>query len=249
MEANKEYVGKVIYIDDVTHTGRCKVRVFGLFDYLKDENVPWFTPGNIDKFSSDGGGCIDIPKVGSIVKVKFPNGDFYSGEYFGLPMLDPKLVKEIEDDYEDAHVLLFDADEELAVIYQKMTGFKIYHKGASIILDPDGNIQLKHQNNSNVIEVNENNIIITSSKDGGNQTGTVNISSANTVNIKAPTIHLESDNIRLGSSGSSHHIAVAEEVAFALQRIVAELSIKQDPGSMLEGETWESLNSTKITCD
>lgn len=249
MEANKDYVGKVIYIDDVTHTGRCKVRVFGLFDYLEDDNIPWFTPGNITKFSSDGGGCIDIPKVGSIVKVKFPNGDFYSGEYYSLPMLDPKLVKEIEDDYEDAHVLVFDANEELVVIYQKMTGIKIYHKGSSFIIDPLGNIQLKHQNNSNVIEVNDNQIIITSSKGGENQTGTINISSGNAINIKAPTIHLESENILLGPTGKTHSIAVADDVVRALGTIVAELSNKIPIGSSLEGETWDSIKSKHITCD
>ena len=172
-----EYIGKVIYNEDTTHTGRCKVRVFGLFDNLKDENIPWFTPMNSSIFSAGGAGSLDVPKIGTIVRVKFSNNDYYSGEYMALQCVDPALVKEIEDDNDGAHVLLYDSDAELVVIYQKMTGLKIYHKGASIILDPTGSIQLKHQNNANVIELNQNNIIITtaSSEGGGNNTtGTIN---------------------------------------------------------------------------
>ena len=249
MEANKDYIGKVVYIDDVTHTGRCKIRVFSLFDYLDDENLPWFTPGNITKFSSDGGGCIDIPKVGSIVKVRFTSNDFYSGEYYALPMLDPLLVKEIEDDYEDTHVLLFDGDQELAVIYQKMSGLKIYHKGSSIIIDPVGNIQLKHQNNSNVIEVNDDQIIITSST-GGNSTGTINISSGNTINLKAPTIHLESNDIRLGAGSTENHFVGAKQLEQALSKIANELKFKFPIGTSLDGEPWQKETLVEgITCN
>ena len=243
----KDYIGKVVYIDDVTHTGRCKIRVFSLFDELDDENLPWFSPGNTGIFSSDGAGSIDIPKVGAIVRVTFQDEDYYSGQYYNLPMLDPSLVKEIEDDYEDTHVLLYDADQELMVIYQKMTGFKIFHKGATIILDPTGNIQLKHANNSNVIELNDNNIIITSSM-CGNSTGTINISSGNTVNIKAPTIHLESNNIIMGAAGASRHVAVAESVASYLTAIVGELAAKYPVGSALQGEQWNDLKNLEVSC-
>ena len=95
--------------------------------------------------------------------------------------------------------MLYDSDAELVVIYQKMTGLKIYHKGASIILDPTGSIQLKHQNNANVIELNQNNIIITtaSSEGGGNNTtGTINISSGNEINITAPNVNVNAENIK-----------------------------------------------------
>ena len=101
-----EYIGKVIYNEDTTHTGRCKVRVFGLFDNLKDENIPWFTPMNSSIFSAGGAGSLDVPKIGTIVRVKFSNNDYYSGEYMALQCVDPALVKEIEDDYDGAHVCL-----------------------------------------------------------------------------------------------------------------------------------------------
>ena len=91
------YVGKVIYIDDITRTGRCKIRVYGLFDELDDDNIPWFTPVNSSIFSKNGGGSLDVPKIGTIVRVTFENGDVYAGQYMALENVDPALVNEIKD--------------------------------------------------------------------------------------------------------------------------------------------------------
>lgn len=245
-----EYIGKVIYNEDTTHTGRCKVRVFGLFDRLEDENIPWFTPMNSAVFSAGGAGSLDVPKIGAIVRVKFSNNDYYSGEYMALQCVDPALVKEIEDDYDGAHVLLYDSDAELVVIYQKMTGLKIYHKGASIILDPTGSIQLKHQNNANVIELNQNNIIITtaSSEGGGNNTtGTINISSGNEINITAPNVNVNAENIKLGKTGNDN-IVTANRLRPLLMLILEELKAKSPYGSTISMSQLENIGSNKIKC-
>ena len=245
-----EYIGKVIYNEDTTHTGRCKVRVFGLFDNLKDQNIPWFTPMNSSIFSAGGAGSLDVPKIGTIVRVKFSNNDYYSGEYMALQCVDPALVKEIEDDYDGAHVLLYDSDAELVVIYQKMTGLKIYHKGASIILDPTGSIQLKHQNNANVIELNQNNIIITtaSSEGGGNNTtGTINISSGNEINITAPNVNVNAENIKLGKTGNDN-IVTANRLRPLLMSIMEELKAKSPYGSTISMSQLENIGSNKIKC-
>ena len=77
MDLSKEYVGKVIYNQDPTHTGRCKVKVIGLFDNLPDENIPWFTPVNSNVFSGGGSGSISVPKLNTYVRVKFSNDDLY----------------------------------------------------------------------------------------------------------------------------------------------------------------------------
>ena len=245
-----EYIGKVIYNEDTTHSGRCKVRVFGLFDELEDEYIPWFTPMNSSIFSAGGAGSLDVPKVGSIVRVKFSNDDYYSGEYMALQCVDPALIKEIEDDYDGAHVLLYDSDAELVILYQKMTGLKIYHKGASIILDPSGSIQLKHENNANVIELNQNNIIITtaSSQGGGNNTtGTINISSGNEVNITAPNVNVNAENIKLGKVGNDN-VVTANRLKPLLMLILQELKSKSPYGSTISMSQLETIGSNKIKC-
>lgn len=245
-----DYIGRVVYNKDVTHSGRCKIRVFGLFDTLEEENLPWFTPINSSVFSSSGSGSIDVPKVGSIVRVNFSNNDYYSGEYTSLQFVDPQLIKEIEDDYDDAHITLYDADQELLIGYQKMTGYKIYHKGASIILDPAGNIQLKHQNNANVIELNQNNIIITtaSTENGGNNTtGTIQISSGNAVNITAPTVNVNSENIKLGNVGNDT-VVTANRLKPLLILMMEEIKAKAPYGSVISMSNLENISSKNIRC-
>lgn len=257
MNLSGDFIGRVVYDpnvnEDVTHTGRCKIRVFGLFDELKDEELPWFAPANLHVFSDNGAGNLDVPKNGAIVRVRFPNGDLLSGEYTSVQVVDPALVKEIEDDYKDAHVLLFDGEEDLTIIYQKMTGLKLFHKGASIIMDPNGNIQLKHQNNSNVIELNQNNITITSANGGAggsNASGTIEISSGNTINITGNSaVNVLSDNIKLGTTGG-RHVAVAEEVINSFRAMLTLVAKKFPMGTdMLTGESFSNITSNNITCD
>lgn len=219
------YLGKVIYNEDPTYSGRCKVRVFGLFDDLPDQNVPWFVPISSSVFSTEGAGSISVPKVGDIVRVNFSNNDFYSGEYMAIQNLDPSLIDEIKDDYQGTHVLLYDSTPDLIVIYQPKTGYKMYLNGSVIKIDADGMIQIKHKNDSNVIEVKNDEINIVS----GNSS-TINLSTSGTVNIKGGTVNVNSNNIKLGSA-AGYSAVKGEMLVAALRSICAELPTKFPMGA------------------
>ncbi len=248
MIEDKFYVGKVIYNEDPTFTGRCKVRVFGMFDGLEDKFIPWFAPINSGVFSTKGAGSISVPKIGDIVRVKFANNDLYSGEYTSLQCLDPELVKEIKDDYLGAHVLLFDAEAELMVSYQNNAGFKIYHKGSRIIIDPDNTIQIIHSNNSNAITIDNNNISITSastSGGGSNSTGSINITSGNTVNVNADTVNISAKNVRLGTN-PVYSAVKGETLQSVLQRFAAEIDRKYPMGVSLSASNYGEILSGSV---
>lgn len=247
MNLGNDFVGRVIYNEDPTFSGRCKVKVFGLFDDLPDENVPWFVPANSNIFGTEGGGSLSVPKVGDIVRVRFSNSDYYSGEYTGLQCIDPNLVNEIKDDYQDSQVILYDAANEVTIIYQRMTGLKLYHHGATIVIDPTGNIQLKHQNNANVIEINDNDInIVSGSTDETNSaTGTINISSGSVVNINSTTANINADHVNIGNSPSQPAV-LGRKLTFALQQIVNELAQKTPQGSTLIANTFEDILSNNV---
>ena len=233
MEKDKFYVGRVIYNEDPTFTGRCKVRVFGLFDGLGDDFIPWFTPVNSNIFSTKGGGSLSVPKINDIVRVKFSNNDLYSGEYSSLQNLDPELVNEIKDDYLGTHVLLFDSEAELMVLYQESTGFKIYHKGSSMIIDPTGMIQLKHSNNNCVIELKNDGIIITTADGGGNSpTGNIKISGGNKIDITADNVNVTAKTVNLGTNADSgHHPAVkGDALQSALSQLATAVNMKYPIG-------------------
>ena len=249
MDLNKEYVGQVIFNEDPTFTGRCKVRVLGLFDELPDESIPWFSPVNSTIFSTSGNGSISVPKIDAYVRVRFLNGDIYAGEYMNVESMDPALIEEIKDDYDGTHVLLYDAAEQLIVIYQKMSGFRIYHKGACITLDPSGNIQLKHQNNSNVIEVDDDRIIISaaSGSGGGTSTGSIDITSGSTVNITADTVNVKGNKVNIGP-GPYIPAINTNELKITLQKLVSAIGLKMPigPDPTLAGSNFSNLESKTV---
>lgn len=258
MEINNEhdYLGIVKYIGDTTHTGRCKIHVLGLTDGIPDENLPWFVPVSSNVFSANGAGSLSVPRVGTVVKVRFANNDIYSGEYCSVENIDPALVREIEDDYENTQVVLYDSVARIAILYQPMTGLKIYYNGASMIIDPNGNIQLMHQNNTNVIELNENEINISTASNidtttgemgSSNATARINITSENEINLTAPTVNILSNNIKLGK-GADMHIAIAERVESALKELANAIIVKTPQGPpTLAANSWNQIRSNVIT--
>jgi len=251
MDLSKEYLGRVEYVDDPTFSGRCKIRVFGIFDNLETENIPWFSPQSSLLFSSKAGfGSLSVPKVGSIVRVKFSNQDIYSGEYTNIQNIDPALIDEIKDDYQNTHVLMYDSEQDVLIIYQTMTGIKLWMKGSMIKIDADGSIQLKHMNNSNIIELNDNkiNIVTTGeSERGSNLNGIINIASGATVNVVAPTVNIDANSIALGKDANDKAVKGAQLVK-VLQQIVTELNTKFPQGaSTLVGKDFSEILSNVVT--
>lgn len=248
MDTSKDYIGRVVYNEDTTFSGRCKVRVFGMFDDLDEQYIPWFSPMTTTVFSSaKGSGNLSVPKVGTIVRVRFQS-DIYSGEYSFIQNVDPALTEEIKDDYQNTHVLCYDSDKNLMVMYQPMTGFKIWLNGSLIKVDSDGAIQLKHRNNSNVVELNDNTINITTvSGEGTSTNGVINISAGSEVSITAPTVNVNSKSISLGKDSVARAVK-GEKLCSVLKQIATELNTKFPQGaSTLVGRSFEEILSTTVT--
>ena len=248
MDLKRDFLGRVVFNEDPTYSGRCKIKVFGLFDDFGVEQIPWFSPKSSTVFSSDKGfGSISVPKLNTIVRVKFPFNDLYSGEYSTVQNIDPNLIEEIKSDYQNTHVVLYDSDKNLIVIYQPMTGYKMWLDGSMIKIDADGSIQLKHKNNSNVIEVNDSNINIATTGEGGsNANGTINIAAGATVNVNAPTLNVNASSVNLGKNASATAVK-GEKLCQVLQQIVTELNTKYPFAvSSLTGRDFKEILSDTV---
>ena len=247
MNLGNDFVGRVVYNEDPTYSGRCKVRVFGLFDDMPVDNIPWFVPASSNVFGTEGGGSLSVPKINDIVRVRFSNSDYYSGEYTCLQCIDPNLVEEIKDDYLDSQVVLYDAGNDVTIIYQKMTGLKLYHAGASIIISPTGDIQIKHQNNANVIEVNNDNIniVAASTDESASATGTINITSGSTVNVTASNVNINGDQVNVGQAALEPAV-LGNKLTRALSQIVAELNRKSPYGTVLLANNFSDILSNSV---
>lgn len=70
------WLGEVVDNQDPLSNGRCKVKVFGKFDTIPVEAIPWASPMN--RMTP---GHHVVPRVGDIVGIRFDNGDIYHPEY------------------------------------------------------------------------------------------------------------------------------------------------------------------------
>lgn len=145
--SQKEFIGEIISIDDPMKMLRVKAKVFGLFDGedISDDMLPWLFPANSASFSSANGGTgdFDVPKVGTFVKVKFPNCDIYSGQYAGIPNINEKVRNEIlSQEYENVHVIRYDEDEDLQVYYTPLQGVIMKLKDCTVNITKDQSVHI-----------------------------------------------------------------------------------------------------------
>ena len=152
---DKEWIGEVVDNKDDKFKFRCKIKVFGLFDEMETETIPWAQPANQGIFSSaDGGfGSGSVPKIGTLLKVKFSNGNIYAPEYYAIQNINQALSDEISGDYEGTHVLAYDPDVDLKVLYQPGLGIKIHLKESHITINADESITIEHSGSSSIIEL------------------------------------------------------------------------------------------------
>lgn len=151
---DNDWLGIVENVKDPTFSGRCQVRIFGLFDEIRSEHLPWAVPLNSPIFGGDGAGSLSVPKVGQFVRVQFNNGDQYAPEYTVIQNLDTELINRIKDDYEGTHVLLYDPTQDLTIIFQRGNGIQIYFKESFIQITPDTMITLSTPNGDSIMQMN-----------------------------------------------------------------------------------------------
>lgn len=179
--SENSWIGVVMNTKDPTFSGRCQVKVLGIMDGIDNEHLPWAVPITSSIFAGNGAGSISIPKVGQFVRVQFNNGDLYAPEYTAIQNIDTDLIEKIKNDYEGTHVLLYDPLEELTVIFQKQSGFQIFHKESFIQISPDTLITLQTPNGDSIIQMDNDVINVTT-------TNEVKIAAASKVEVLADEV-------------------------------------------------------------
>jgi hypothetical protein len=151
------WLGEVVDIEDPQKVGRIRVKVYGKFDDLEKESIPWAYPGtNNTAGSASGGGFHSVPKLGSIVSIKFDNGNIYHPEYFFNQKISEEVKTEISNSYSNAQVLVYDTVTEgsLKIFFTEEKGLMIDYKSNQINIKPDNSITIKSSADLNVECVN-----------------------------------------------------------------------------------------------
>ena len=216
------YLGKVEDIDDPLFEGRCKIRVFSLFDDIPTSDLPWAVPyGKPAFFGQDArAGSISIPKVGAIVRGKFNNGDIYSPEYSQVQELGDDIKNELrkgkanKKKYAGAHFILFDGDEQIKFWFDREIGLQMELKNSFIRIDnATSNILLEHKDTLSSIALEGNVIRINSNSE-------VRVTTGSKATVTANTVHIKGKNTLIGASPVQNS-AVLGEPLFAILKIMA----------------------------
>ena len=208
-DLHNTFLGEVMEVEDPLFKGRIKVKVFGKFDDIPLEDLPWSHPGmNSTGGSDSGGGFFSVPKLGSIVSIKFDQGNIYHPEYFFNQEISDEVKTEVEASYPNAHVLVYDTVTEgsLKIFFTEAKGLMLDYKESQINIKPDKSIIIQNASGDGILEMLDD--------------GTMNITQANMINITTDAdINVVCQNlivdhaasVELGA-GATEHLVLGEKM-------------------------------------
>lgn len=192
-----QWIGIVEDTNDDLFEGRCKIRVFGKMDQRIDPGdptsefvlptlaLPWARPAvSSSGGSQSGSGTFSVPKLGTILRVTFDNGNYYSPIYHESVYPSDEVKEEIQNSYPNSHVLIYDTafglvgggneeitnereGESIKVFFTEAKGFVIDYatsRGSSIVnIKPDNSVEITNPNGDSIVMLNDGNITFTHS--------------------------------------------------------------------------------------
>tara|TARA_Y100000389_G_scaffold95890_1_gene92533 strand:+ start:5462 stop:6358 length:897 start_codon:yes stop_codon:yes gene_type:complete len=195
-----QWIGIVEDTNDDIFEGRCKIRVFGKMDQRQDPedpasafvmptaSLPWARPSVASSGGSNtGSGTFSVPKLGTILRVSFDNGNYYAPVYHESLYPSDETKAEIEAAYPNSHVLIYDTafgltgelesgsldvtnereGEHIKVFFTEEKGLMMDYtttEGPTTInIKPDNSVEIINANGDSIVMLNDGNITFTHS--------------------------------------------------------------------------------------
>lgn len=99
---DEEYLGDVEDNNDPLKLGRVKVRI-SIYEDIETEALPWAYPSLDMSGNSPSNIGLNIPEIGSQVRVEFPNNDKYAPFYKGAELNEFNKSTFFDDDYPNSY--------------------------------------------------------------------------------------------------------------------------------------------------
>lgn len=139
--------GIVVDNNDPDKLGRCKIRVYGVFeDEIPDIDLPWAIPDF--NFIGSNLGSFVVPPLNTLVKVYFESNDIYLPRYTTKVinkdlLTSTSFIANKDEDYPNS-MIFFETDAGEYFKINKATNTTTYRhaSGLFITIDVDGNIEI-----------------------------------------------------------------------------------------------------------
>ena len=212
--ATMSYLGMVENNEDPEKLGRLQVRISPYMDF-DSEDLPWACPTLGTHGNTSNAGGINIPEVGSQVRVYFPSHDLTAPYYMGAELNELNRTTFFDDDYPYVYGYK-DSRGNFIKVNKARDTIQLQHSSSSNIrVAPDGSVQVALSNgssftfnNSNSFELDIGTVKISGSPEGSLSivaNSSVNIE-ANEVVVKSPKV-LFSDGVSVGKGASDNFSA------------------------------------------
>lgn len=263
---SKSWIGIIVDSNDPIRQGRCKVRVFELFDQrefenadgdypdktltfseyleesnfiIKTEELPWIFPNQSTIFGggeSKGYGSFSFPKIGTLVEIEFINGDVYSGRYKELVKPNPNMLTIVESDE--------DYENSMVLVYDEDEDYHVaYTKTRGLQIYHKGSQFVLRPDSSIFIEHKDTQ----SAMEFKGQdiyviaNRDISITSKNKISVNSQTVHVNGETVYIGDRPAFSSV-LGEPLMTLLKSIATNLDIKYPPSP---GATSSLVDSAK----
>ena len=188
------FLGLVEDNNDPKKLGRLKVRIEPYSEMTTDQ-LPWAAPILGSHGNSSLAGGINVPEIGSQVRVSFPSKDLNAPYYSGAELNEINKTNFFDEDYPNVYGYKDSVGTYVAVNKEK--GFAVFNhsSGTHIQVAPDGSFKIGLVGGASFIFTSDKSfsLNIGTLNISGTPDGTLDISANSEINIDAATVNIKGD--------------------------------------------------------
>lgn len=208
--ATMSYLGWVVYNNDPEKLGRLKVRI-APYSELSTEDLPWVYPKLGTHGNSAEYGGLNVPEVGSQVRVDFPSRDLTAPYYSGAELNSVNRTTFFDEDYPNTYGWKDSVGNFVKINKERGTAHFQHFTSTNLQIAPEGSLKIGLSNgafftfdNNNNFEINIGTLDVSGTVDGS-----LSVDANNEVNISTGKMNVKGNlyvdgeaNFSVGASGS-----------------------------------------------
>ena len=186
------YIGNVVDNNDPKKLGRVRVQI-PLYAELKVESIPWAAPLLASHGNSQEYGGLNVPELGSQVRVTFPSRDYTAPYYSGAELNETTRTTFFDEDYPHTYGFKDSVGDFVKVNKERGTAHIQHSSTTNMQVAPDGSIKVGLAggayfifDNGNNFELNIGTLSISGSADGS-----LNVQANNEINLSAGQVNIK----------------------------------------------------------